>query len=209
MSATDWRAGGAARWTARRRSERNPGKQLRNPGKASRARRPDTPRKRREEATMNIQVRELPTYHVAYMRYVGPYGAHGIPELWAKFRKWMEAHGLATDTAVTLGVGHDDSHITAAEKCRYDACVVVPRDFVPDARVNVVDLPGGKVAVWEFVGGAHEISQAWGQVFSAWLPGSGYQPDDRPCVEVYRGRSSVDGRPGAFRCELCLPVRPL
>ena len=40
-----------------------------------------------------------------------------------------------------------------------------------------------------------------------WLPGSGYEPDDRPCLEVYRGNPSVGA--GAFRCELCVPVRPL
>jgi len=209
MSATAWRDGGAARWSARHRDERNPSKQVRKPGKASRARRPDTLRKRREEEAMSIQVRELPPYHVAYMRYVGPYGPHGIPELWVKFQKWMEARGLASDTAIKLGIGYDDPHITAAEKCRYDACVVVPEDFPSDKWVNVVDLPGGKVAVSQFMGGAHEISEAWNQVFSAWLPESGYQPDDRPCVEVYRGHAGVDGKPGVFRCELCLPVRPL
>ena len=209
MSATAWREGGAARWSARHRDERNPSKQVRKPGKASRARQPDTLRKRREEEAMSIQVRELPPYHVAYMRYVGPYGPHGIPELWVKFQKWMEARGLASDTAIKLGIGYDDPHITAAEKCRYDACVVVPEDFPSDKWVNVVDLPGGKVAVSQFMGGAHEISEAWNQVFSAWLPESGYQPDDRPCVEVYRGHAGVDGKPGVFRCELCLPVRPL
>ena len=81
MSATAWRDGGAARWSARHRGERNPSKQVRKPGKASRARRPDPLRKRREEEAMSIQARELPPYHVAYMRYVGPYGPHGIPEL--------------------------------------------------------------------------------------------------------------------------------
>ena len=209
MSATAWRGGGAARWTARHRAVRNPGKQLRKRGKARRAPRPDTPRKRTEEGAMSIQVRELPPYHVAYMRYVGPYGPHGIPELWIKFQKWMEVRGLATDTAIKVGVGHDDPGITAAEKCRYDACVVVPRDFPSDKWVNVVDLPGGKAAVAEFRGSAHEIEGAWARVFSAWLPGSGYQPDDRPCVEIYRGPAGVDGKPRAFRCELCLPVRPL
>ncbi|PYN03407.1 MAG: hypothetical protein DME07_06790 [Candidatus Rokuibacteriota bacterium] len=39
-------------------------------------------------------------------------------------------------------------------------------------------------------------------------PGSGYEPADRPCLEVYRGNPEVAGRPGAFRCELCIPVRP-
>jgi AraC family transcriptional regulator len=209
MSATAWRGGGAARWSARHRPGRNPRKQVRKRGKARHARRPDTPRNRTEEGDMSVQVRELPPYHVAYMRYVGPYGPRGIPELWEKLQKWMEARGLATEAAVKLGVGHDDPHITEAAKCRYDACVVVPQDFPSNKWINMVDLPGGKVAVSEFTGGAHEIGEAWERVFSAWLPGSGYQPDDRSCVEVYRGHAGVDGKPGVFRGELCLPVRPL
>jgi AraC family transcriptional regulator len=209
MNATEWRAGGAERWRAHRLPERKPGKQLRNPGKASRRGRPHTPRKNREEDIMNVHVRELPPYHVAYMRYVGPYGAHGIPELWARLRKWMEASQLGRAGRITLGVGHDDPSITAAEKCRYDACVVVPEDFALDKWVNVMDVPGGKCAVAEFTGTADEIEGAWDGVFSGWLPNSGYQPDDRPCVEVYRGDPMVGAKAGVFRCDLCLPVRPL
>ena len=48
------------------------------------------------------------------MRYVGPYGAHGIPELWTRFDKWMEARGLRPEARVTLGVGYDDPRITEA-----------------------------------------------------------------------------------------------
>lgn len=209
MSATEWRRGGAERWRAGRLPERNPGKQLRNPGKARRRGRPDTPRKHTEEGTMNVHVRELPAHHVAYMRYVGPYGAHGIPELWAKLRKWMEARDLLSDARITLGVGYDDPSITEAQKCRYDACLVVPQSFQPDKWVNVMDIPGGKYAVSEFRGTAHEIQGAWDRVFSTWLPTSGYEPDDRPCFEVYRGNPTVDAKKGIFRCDLCLPVRSL
>ena len=46
-------------------------------------------------------------------------------------------------------------------------------------------------------------------VFASWLPGSGYQPDDRPCYELYRGDPMVDPKARMFRCDLCLPVRPL
>ena len=74
---------------------------------------------------------------------------------------------------------------------------------------NVMDLPGGPCAVATFTGTADEITDAWDHVFTAWLPGSAWQSDDRPCVEVYRGRAMVDVKAGIFRCELCLPVRPL
>ena len=158
---------------------------------------------------MSVRVSELPSHHVAYMRYVGPYGAAGIPDLWKRLRQWMETHDLVSDSTVTLGVAYDDPDITAPDHCRYDACVVVPQGFAADRWVNVTDLPGGKCAVREFTGTAHEIREAWEALYRTWLPGSGYEPDDRPCFEIYRARPGVEGRPGAFRCELCLPVRPV
>ena len=119
------------------------------------------------------------------------------------------AHDLGPGPRVTVGVAHDDPSITSPERCRYDACVVVPGEFVPDRLVDVADVAGGLYAVAEFVGTAHEIEGVWDRVFAGWLPGSGYEPDDRPCYEVYRGDATVDNHRGFFRCALHLPVRPL
>jgi AraC family transcriptional regulator len=209
MTATQWRAGGAARWRGRLARERKPGKPLRKAGKARRAGRTDTLGNYRREESMRIQVRELPAFHVAYMRYVGPYGAHGIPALWRRLRTWMEPRGLCTPDRAQLGIAYDDPAITAAERCHYDACVVVPPDFAPDRSVNVTDVPGGLHAVAAFTGTAHNIEGAWNHVFAAWLPGSGYEPDDRPGYELYLGNTADAAKPDHFRCELCLPVRPL
>jgi len=209
MSATEWRAEGARRWSAGRAPERKHGQQVSKSGKARRARGSDTARRRREEDHMSVRVTEFPPRHVAYMRYVGPYGAAGIPALWTRLLRWMAAHDLTLEETTRLGIGHDNPTITAPERCRYDACVVVPRDFTADRWVNLMDVPGGKCAVAEFVGGPDEITGAWDRVFDSWLPGSGWEPDDRPCFEVYRGNPSVAGRTSAFRCNLCLPVRPL
>ena len=202
MSATAWRAGGAEHWSKRSKPNRKPSKAER------RGRRHGSPQTSKKD-TMNVAVRELPRYRVAYMRYVGPYGPHGIPELWKRFRTWMETRGLLGPDSIKLGIGHDDPDVTAPEKCRYDACVVVPESFAGDKWVNVISVPGGKYAVGEFIGTADKIREAWEALYRSWLPGSGYQPDDRPCLEVYRGNPEVDGRPGMFRCELCVPVRPL
>ena len=158
---------------------------------------------------MNVHVGQLPTYHVAYMRYVGPYGPHGIPALWKRLEDWIRTHGLEGPESIRIGIGHDDPTITAHEKCRYDACVVVPPDFAGDKWVNVMDVPGGTYAVSAWSGTAHEIEDAWHSLYRTWLPRSGYEPDDRPCLEVYRGGPEVEGRPGAFRCDLCVPVRPI
>ncbi len=202
MSATAWRAGGGARW--RHRLGRKLGKQVRSAGKArerSRAQRGE------KEAPMTIRVQEQPAFHVAYMRYVGPFGPRGIPELWGRLMRWAEAHGVAKNDR--LGIADDDPAITPPDKSRYDACVVVPRDLPADRLVERMDVPGGTYAVAAFTGTAHAIVEAWQTVFAAWLPGSGWQPDDRPCYELYRGDPMVDAKTRAFRCDLCLPVRPL
>jgi len=198
MSATAWRAGGAARW---RQRWRKADQRLRKAGKAPRGR-------SRQTVRMNVRVIEMPALRVAAMRYVGPYGAHGLPELWRRMRAWIAAHDLGPGPRVKVGIAHDDPSITAPERCRYDAGVVVPGEFVPDRLVDIVEVRGGLNAVAGFVGTAHEIEGVWDCVFARWLPGSGYEPDDRPCYEVYRGDPSVDGR-DVFRCELHLPVRTL
>jgi AraC family transcriptional regulator len=200
-TATAWRQRVAAK-------ERKASKAIGKRRKASAAGKADT-RRRGKEVAVNVLVRESPPYHVAYMRYVGPYGAHGIPELWVKLRTWLEARGLGSPDSIRLGVAHDDPAVTAPERCQYDACVVVPPDFVPDRAVSVTDVAGGRCAIATFEGSAREIQGAWDRVFADWLPRSGYQPDDRPCYELYRGNPMKDTKSGVFRCELYLPVRPL
>src|SRR5262245_9601115 len=68
MSATQWRDRGTPK-------ERKTGKAIGKRRKASAAGKGET-RGRGKETAMNVQVRESPPYHVAYMRYVGPYGPH-------------------------------------------------------------------------------------------------------------------------------------
>ena len=195
MSATAWRARGARR-------RRKDGKAIRKARKAGSG-------ARRHAAAMRVRIQELPAYRVAYMRHVGPYGAGGIPALWVRFRTWMSARGLLEAGSLRIGIGHDDAWVTAPEKCRYDACVVVEPTFAGDPQVNILELPGGRYAVAPFAGTPQQVPAAWEALYRSWLPDSGYQPDDRPCLELYRGHPEVAGRPGAFRAELCLPVRPL
>jgi AraC family transcriptional regulator len=75
--------------------------------------------------------------------------------------------------------------------------------------VNLADVRAGRFAVAFFRGTAAEIEDAWERVFSAWLPDSGFAPDDQTAVEIYRGAPCGKSPRGVFRCELALPVRTL
>ena len=158
---------------------------------------------------MNVSVKTLPDFHVACMRNIGPYGPTQIPPLWETLMAWAQPRGLVTGDTPTLGISYDDPEVTPPEKCRYDACIVVPGDFAAESAVQVKDIPGGKYAVSEYVGTAADIMHSWSRIFSEWLPSSGFQPDNRPCFELYRADCYVGQPKGSFKCDICIPVKPL
>ena len=71
--------------------------------------------------------------------------------------------------------------------------------------INVNALPGGKYAVYKVKHTAEDIGKAWNDLFSAWLPESGYQVDDRPIFERYI--NNIDNN--EITSEICIPVKPL
>lgn len=157
--------------------------------------------------SMNVTIETLPAYHVAYMRQIGPYGP-GNYQLMDRLKKWAAARDLLTGSSVILGIAHDDPDVTPAEKCRYDCCIVIQADYNPGNSINVNDLPGGKYAVYKVRHTAEDIGKAWADLFTAWLPDSGFQVDDRPVFERYMP-GERDRETGGVSCEICVPVRPL
>ncbi|MFZ6742608.1 AraC family transcriptional regulator [Undibacterium sp. JH2W] len=83
----------------------------------------------------------------------------------------MQAHGLQNQ--ICYGIGHDDPSVTAADKCRYDACITAPENFSPGTQANIKTLPGGAYAVAKFKGPATDINDAWMLLMREYLPASG------------------------------------
>lgn len=157
---------------------------------------------------MQVRITQLPAVRVAYMRHIGPYGLP-INQFWNQtFVPWAQAQGLLPG-ASCYGIGQDDPHITPAAQCRYDACVAVPDDFVAKGSASIAILPGGRYAVAAFTGTVPQLSLAWTELLRDWLPASGMQMDGRPLFEHMPPDTPYDPATGVFRCELCIPVKPL
>jgi AraC family transcriptional regulator len=158
-------------------------------------------------ATMVVELRPLPPWRVAYVRHHGSYYAQGLYDAWDQLSRWVVSRGLWRPEAMFVGLAHDDPEVTPAERCRYDACLVVDGSVQPEGLVGVTDLPGGLYAVWDTVRAAEQIGAGWDDFFRDWLPDSGYQPDARPCLELYGdGAELPDGR---YRVGFGIPVTPL
>ena len=160
-------------------------------------------------AAMNVEIRTLPAARLAYMRYTGPYGHPDIPATWQRFCAWAAQQGLFNPPRDMFGIAQDDPEITPADKCRYDCCIEVDAAFEPRGEIGVQQFAGGRYACARFQGTGEEIHQAWMRMFGTWLPASGYQPDDKPALELYEKNFESDAATGMFTCLLCVPVRPL
>lgn len=131
-----------------------------------------------------VEVVDYPELHVALMRRRGDYAEVG--ELWARLLAWIEARGLpASARAGLYGLCPDDPEVTEARHLRFDACVVVGADFVPDEAVTLGVVPAGTYAVGLHRGPYSTLSATYLDVIGRWFPTSGYELSPDPVVEHY------------------------
>ncbi len=212
-----WRQGAHHDWTSERRIQlRKIHQEFRNPRQA--VEQPSTDddpyrlmgsRSNGQAARMKVELKKLPTLRVAYMRHVGPYGDPKIGRMWERFMRWASHNNLPDGKRLFIGVSHDSPDVAMPDKCRYDACAEVDGNYRPQRDLGVQEVRGWLYGCARFAGSSADIYDAWLRLYAEWLPDSGYQPDDRPCIEVYGHDVVVDVGTGQFACELCLPVRPL
>lgn len=167
-----------------------------------------------DKKNLQVEVKDLPAMHVAYVRHIGPYQGNKevFANLFNKLFSWAGPRGLlnAKDMKV-LSVYHDSPEITDEDKLRTSVCITVPQGTKVDGEVGLMDLSGGKYACSHFEISADEYQQAWDALLCDWLPGSGYQPGDKsntPCFEHYLNNPEEHPEKKHI-VDICIPVMPL
>jgi len=164
-------------------------------------------RRVRTDMVFRIQVREEPKRHVAYIRHVGNYSE--VKKTFARLMRWAGPRRLLhfPDTQI-LAIYHDNPDVTPVNKLHADACITVPVGTKVRRDMGTMALPGGTYAVAYVEIGDTQFGEAWDRLFTDWLPQSGYQPDDRPCYELYLNDPRKHPQKKHL-VEICEPVRPL
>jgi AraC family transcriptional regulator len=166
--------------------------------------------KNMKQIEANIEVKEMPDHHVAYIRHIGPYaGDEGLFErLFGKLFKWAGPRELVGPQTKVMSVYHDAPDITDEDKLRLSVCITVPEDTKVEGEVGKMVVPGGKFAVGRFEIGGDEYPHAWYTLMAGWMPESGYQPDDRLCYELYQN-DPKEHPENKHILDICVPVKPL
>lgn len=155
----------------------------------------------------SVDVRMVPGLRVVYQRHFGSYDAPGVQVAFDDLVRWAKPRGFDLRERY-LGIPWDDSGVTVEDKCRFDACLIVPGDVQLESGVNSQLIPKGRYAVYRSEVVANDFDLPWTQLMRDWLPGSGFQPADGPRFEVYQSDGSHDPQ-GRWQVEVCLPVQPL
>ena len=158
---------------------------------------------------LQVEVKRLEPIHVAYIRHVGPFQENAalFEHLLGRIRGWAAPRGLLAGARL-LSVSHDAPEITQAQKLRLDAAITVPEGTVVGGEICSRKLEGGTYAVARVRIRADQFIEAWDTLMGGWLPGSGYQPDDRPRFELYCNDSAKENE-NFIDVEICLAVKPL
>lgn len=150
---------------------------------------------------MNFKIEKMPSYRIAYIRQVGPYGCGNVQTM-EKLKSWARSNNLLNDKSIILGIAHDDPMTTKPENCRYDVCIVISNDWcVNETEVNQGSIIGGNYAVFTISHTAEAVQKAWIDI-SPELSKQGHQFDNtRPILERY-----IVEMVNNNYCEICVPI---
>ncbi len=104
-----------------------------------------------DNLTTNPVWKTLDDTTVIFVQRIGNYH-QAAEEAWQSVCAFAGPKGLIEQGADFYGISYDDPSVTAADKCRYEACIAVNRPVEPEGEVGVKQLRKGKYAVFTLTG---------------------------------------------------------
>ncbi len=154
---------------------------------------------------VSVKVKQMPQMHVVYVRHKGPYNQ--IKEAFNRLESWAKPRGLYEQEDVkVLAIYHDDPQVTEPSQLSSSACITAPKDITVTGDIGEMTVEAGQYAVARVEIDQSEFDQAWNALLRDWLPESGFEPDDRPCYEIYLNDPQFHPE-NKFIVDLCEPVK--
>ncbi len=149
------------------------------------------------------KVAHLAQLHVAFIRHVGPYETV-TDILWQKLADWAKSKRSPVDLTF-LGIAQDAPGLTAPERLRFDAGIVVPEEFFSEGSIGHQVLKAAEFAVTTHVGHFRTLPKAYATIVQRTARLKGYRLGGLPCIEVYR-TTRVDANHEMNHTEIYIPV---
>lgn len=134
---------------------------------------------------MTITIKDLPSRRLAVMEH------HGDPMKLSitldKLISWAKAQpiNLKPKAGEAFGYGYADPRETPPEEWRFDLALNVLQDFKLSDEVIERELPAGRYALTTHKGSRDNIGDTIYHLYRDWLPESGEELGDLPCIFCY------------------------
>ncbi len=145
-----------------------------------------------------VRIVERPAQQVQALRHQGPLST--IPHTHRRLRAYAGDRVMSTWLGVSCGEGPNP------DDYRYYAAAASPEPWPAQGKLERLALPGGRYGLHCLVGPYARINAAINALYARWLPGSGYEPDDRPMLEHYLN-SPRQVSQAELRTDLLIPIR--
>ncbi len=153
--------------------------------------------------SMQPTYKNLPNIKVVYAPSRGPYNK-SAKEAWDKVCSSAGPNGLFSHAKQFIEISYDDSKITEADKCRYEACLTVANPIKEQGNIAYKEIPGGKFAVFLAKGPHSRLIHAYDYIYGKWIEENRIVPRDANCMEFYL--NSPDEEKPLDLTEIYIPV---
>lgn len=156
---------------------------------------------------MNVSIKGLPDYEVAYIRRIGSY--FEPQEHWGKLMQWAVKKELFPPSQHFIGISLDNPSLVEGSNCRHDACVTIPKDFYKENHPNIQykKLDGGLYALYPFYDLPEKLNLAYQFIFENWLPNSEYEADFNRYTLEFNRNNRADDPEGKCKVDLYIPIK--
>jgi AraC family transcriptional regulator len=161
---------------------------------------PSAFRTRQSDLATKVEIIELPPRDALCLRHEGTVATIG-----QTYRKLFRTLGFDYAPAgAMIGICSGDPE--AGDGFRYLAGIVPTHPVDPVGAVEAMRVEGGLYAAYRLAGPWTLIAPTFQTLYGGWLPQSGYDPDDRPALELYR-TPSMPNAPDECVTDLLIPIR--
>ena len=134
-------------------------------------------------ALYRVELERLPRLRVAMIEHRGDYRL--TSQAFERLMAVAATTGLLSAATRTIGIYYDDPESAAPADLRSAACITVPDGWAPSGDLREAHVEGGRYARIVHTGPYAELKNAYDWLYQAWLPTSGEEPRNLPCLEEY------------------------
>ena len=153
---------------------------------------------------MDVRIEHFPAREIACIRHTGAYTEIG-PTM-ERLVNWAVTQQLPLNERPPFTMSYDDPTEVSTDALRSDACIEVREDVTCTGDIALQSLPARRYAVYTYQGPYDAMGEAYQQLFGQWLPASGEEIADAPCIERYLNDCTTLP-PGEWLTDLCIPLQ--